>query len=87
MSPNFQRALRDLMKSELLCGVAALIAAVGFGVGASHSVTDLHASPDAPVSSSAAPPSPSPAPATQEPETGGNPNPGADGGGGGGGGG
>jgi hypothetical protein len=74
------------MKSELLCGVAALIAAVGFGVGAGHSVINLHASPDAPVTSSPAP-SPSPAPATQEPEIGGNPNPGADGGGGGGGGG
>ena len=75
------------MKSELLCGVAALVAAVGvnFGVGAGHSVINLQAPQDAPGTSSAAP-SPPPAPATQEPDTGGNYNPGADGGGGGGGG-
>jgi hypothetical protein len=73
------------MKSKLLYGVAALIAAVGFGVGAGHSVINLQASPDAPVTSSpATAPSPSPAPATHEPEPGGNYNPGADGGGGGG---
>ena len=74
------------MKSELLCGVAALVTAVGCGIGAGHSVINLQAAPDAPVSSSPTP-SPSPAPATNEPEPGGNYNPGADGGGGGGGGG
>jgi hypothetical protein len=74
------------MKSELLCGVAALVAAVGVGVSAGHSVINVQASPDAPPSSTTEP-SPSPAPATHEPDAGGNYNPGADGGGGGGGGG